>query len=53
MQLNFQLNNRPPIELELLFVPELPPDHLASSEKPEVKKIAFKTRVPFERKNLT
>ena len=51
-QPNFRLDSRPPAEPELLFVPELPPDFPASSEEPEVKKVALKTRVPFERKKL-
>ena len=52
MQPTFQLDNRPLIEPELLFVPELPLDLPASSEEPEFEKVILKTRVPFERKRL-
>ena len=51
-QPNFWLDSRPPIESELLFVPKHPSDPPARSEEPEVEKIVFKARVPFERKKL-
>ena len=51
-QPNFWLDSCPPIEPELLFVPELSSDSPASSEEPDVQKVVLKVRTPFERKKL-
>ena len=47
---NFRLDSRAPLESELLFIPELPPDFPPSSEEPEVEKGVLKSESSFRSK---